>query len=220
MFDEWLVSRLSKNAWALLGALLLLRRHESHYTNAELAIRAAMSKGSVVEAKQELVMKGLVTIIERSGQPSVIQLNIETEGFANEPTTDMGKIAGTSADTARQIQAARVQAPDILGRAVRKFNEAFPGAKLDEATAKRMVELAGSEDRFLYAIDQTVEKQPQSPRGYLHSICKNTDRVADDTPIPPPAELVAFTQRAREHAKGQSVRSIEDRRARAKKQSS
>lgn len=211
MFDEWLVSRLSKNAWALLGALLLLRRPESTFTNGELAFRSAMSKSSVVAAKQELVSKGLVTVTDVAGQPSVIRLNIQPEGFADEQDQEMAQETGRLA----RSEAPQIQTPDVLRLAIDKFNRAFPQEMIDPIFAKRMYATAGTEDRLVYAINKTIDKKPQHPKGYALSICRSQEPI--DTPQPPPPELVAFTERAREYAKATPIRTITERRAAAKR---
>lgn len=217
MYDEWLVSRLSKNAWALLGALLLLRQIESRLSTTELMLRSSLSKNNFWKAKTELIAKGMIEMVDYPGQPSLIILKGIHDGADNPFTVgeDTKLASGEVPRIERQVRNTDARDNVIIQAFASAFPEEHKKYPLNEGYAAKMLTAAGySVGIVLNAIEKAVERKPTHPKAYILSICKAQPDNKDDVPAPPPKALVELTQRAREYAVTERQRDIGDRRSR------
>lgn len=219
MYDEWLVSRLTKNAWALLGALLLLRRIESQLPNQELMFRAGLTKNTLAPALNELELKGLISIERIAGKPSLIRL-LENEVIVDVVTESGPAPLPTQADVPKLISPAQTVEMDE-DSIVDVFSACFPEEQskypLSKQYVKRFLELSGGDvGRVTSVIRSVAEKDGvRSPKAYIAKILREEQPINESEAAPPP-ELVALTERAKAYAREHGEGSLSKRRSRAK----
>lgn len=199
MYDEWLVSRLSKNAWALLGALLLLRRPESQLSAQELMLRAGLSKNTFHMARSELQIKGYIDVVEQGGGKSPI---IRLKGVSVEEV--IPEVKRVEAEVPKELPSPK---RDEIQEIIDEFAKHFPDENslypLSRAGAGKFLRASGEDvERVLLAIEKASANQPRHPKAYVEALCRNDSPTnkSDEGDEPPSPELLEFTERAKRNA--------------------
>ena len=208
MYSEWLASQLSKNALALLFALLLQRSQTIRLSRRELWMRAALSRNTIDGALAELERKGLIRIQRQEYGPSSITLvhpttvkGVEIDVILDE-FTDEGKLATI---TGQAVQA-RIEPGKPSNGEVDKLRVAFAAAfpsevsryPLSDQSAKRILSAAnGSLDVALQAIDKATEKSPNYPKAYVEKVARALALERGGGDEQPTNEMLSLVERVR-----------------------
>lgn len=212
MYSEWLASQLSKNALALLFALLLQRSQTIRLSRRELWMRAALSRNTIDGALAELERKGLIRIQRQEYGPSSITLvrpttvkGVEIDVIALDEFTDAVDEGKLATITGQAVQA-RIEPGKPSNGEVDKLRVAFAAAfpsevsryPLSDQSAKRILSAAnGSLDVALQAIDTATEKSPNYPKAYVEKVARALALERGGGDEQPTSEMLSLVERVR-----------------------
>lgn len=194
--DAWLVSKLTKNEWALLGALLLVQRDTIELKSSELMARAGLSKNTYWSALSSLQMKGYIQVEDVPGKASRISLKggdvhglvIESSSF---PLPETPVVPEAQVDVADGVI-------DIFKKYYPTEQAKYP---LSRVAARRWYQLAGEDMNVVTDVIQAASTRAgvRAPKAYIEKILPQQVTLAE----PDTAELIEWTERMGEVASRQ-----------------